>query len=89
MEKSKVKYDSSFKTRIMSEFFRGASAKDLSEKYGVKERTIYSWSKRARERITVTPNTTDAELYQAVKGLEERLIKIEKQLELINKIFYR
>lgn len=47
--KTRAKYDPSLKTIIVEEYMRGCSAKEISEKYGVKQRTIYDWCRRARK----------------------------------------
>ena len=46
--KKRAKYDPSLKTIIVQEYMRGCSAKEISQKYGVKQRTIYDWCRKAR-----------------------------------------
>lgn len=48
MNKGRMKYDPSLKLQILYEYNKGASAKELYIKYGVKERTIYDWNRKAK-----------------------------------------
>lgn len=89
MTRARNKYGTSFKTMVITEYFQGASAKELEKKYGVKERTIYSWSKEAREKdnIFVAPKDyvtkEEEDIHKQMQSLEERVIKMEKQLKSI------
>lgn len=55
MNKSiRAKYDPSLRVKVVAEYLQGASAKELCAKYGIKQRTIYEWSKKAKKGILVS-----------------------------------
>lgn len=91
---NRVKYDPSLKSLIVEEYMRGSSAKEISQKYGVKQRTIYDWCSRARngellndlERKNVnflesnseSSSKQDPYYEEKFKSLEKRVIELEK-----------
>lgn len=86
---SREKYGALFKKQVMKEYFEGASAKELSAKYGVKQRTIYFWSKKARSNSLVSENEEKGINYlQSIVGidnkelpsLEQRVARLEKAI---------
>lgn len=55
MRKStRTKYDPSLRVKVVTEYLQGASAKELYAKYGIKQRTIYEWSKKAKKGVLVS-----------------------------------
>lgn len=51
---NRTKYDPSLRVKVVTEYLQGASAKELYAKYGIKQRTIYEWSKKAKKGVLVS-----------------------------------
>lgn len=84
------KYGALVKKQVMKEYFEGASAKELSAKYGVKQRTIYLWSKKARSNDLVSENEEKGINYlQSIVGIDNRNPSLEDRVKHLEEIIFR
>ena len=94
--KSRAKYDPSLKTTIVKEYMRGCSAKEISQKYGVKQRTIYDWCRKARkgkllsdlesESVNFLTSSPDNSNNQDNKDFENKVESLERRIIELEKI---
>lgn len=89
------KYGALLKKQVMKEYFEGLSAKEISAKYGVKERTVYSWSRKAKDNDLVSEREEEGIKFlldnvatdnRVNKLLEERVQYLEDEISELRKL---
>lgn len=79
------RYPHSLKIEIVTEFMNGATANELNKKYGVKQRTIYSWAQAARQDLLGNLKENDA-IGEFLKEYKRKIPTIDYLSKAVDKL---
>lgn len=77
-------YTNQEKAVIVAQYQQGTSVQELSEKYGVCERTIYRWAKKHNDIVSEEKRTLTAKEYDMLLHRVEKLENIVAILKAVN-----